>query len=252
MILKFDLYADSLKRMMHLHMYLPDDYLESQQQYPVLYMFDGHNLFYDEDATYGRSWRLISHLGALEKPIIVVGLECSHEGFERLSEYAPYPFYDPEFGGDFEGKGRQTMRFLVHTLKPYVDQHFPTLPDRRHTWIAGSSCGGLMSLYALMGWSSVFSRAAALSPYVLPSRSSLLYQASRQRMKLPAALYLSWGAQEGTGGHEFVEETAVLSELANLLLKKGVRMHFDVQPLGRHCEAEWEARADAFLRFLSQ
>lgn len=252
MIIKYDLFAPTLQRDVFIHMYLPDNYLESQKQYPVLYMFDGHNLFFDEDATYGRSWRLLNHLYALEQEIIVVGLECSHEGNERLCEYAPWSFYDPEFGSGFEGKGRATMDFIVKELKPYVDRHFPTRPDRRHTWIAGSSCGALMSLYALMAYSKVFSKAAALSPYVLPSGSSLLYAASHIRMRMPSSLYLSWGAQEGHTGHEFVQETALLTTLANLLLKKGVKLQFDVQPLGEHCEAEWENRADAFLRFLIQ
>ena len=39
-----------------LHIYLPDDYEESEARYPVMYMYDGHNLFYNEDATYGKSW----------------------------------------------------------------------------------------------------------------------------------------------------------------------------------------------------
>ena len=39
-----------------LHIYLPDDYEESEARYPVMYMYDGHNLFYNEDATYGK-WR---------------------------------------------------------------------------------------------------------------------------------------------------------------------------------------------------
>lgn len=29
--------------------YLPDDYEESEARYPVMYMYDGHNLFYNED-----------------------------------------------------------------------------------------------------------------------------------------------------------------------------------------------------------
>ena len=41
-----------------LHIYLPDDYEESEARYPVMYMYDGHNLFYNEDATYGKSWGL--------------------------------------------------------------------------------------------------------------------------------------------------------------------------------------------------
>ena len=41
-----------------LHLWLPDDYEESNERYPVMYFFDGHNLFYNEDATYGKSWGL--------------------------------------------------------------------------------------------------------------------------------------------------------------------------------------------------
>lgn len=252
MVIKYDLYSSQLHRTVRIHMYLPDDYLSSQKQYPVLYMFDGHNLFFDEDATFGRSWRLLNYLYSLPQPIIVVGLECSHEGDARLSEYAPYPFYDPEFGKGFEGKGRQTMNFLVQTLKPYVDLHFPTKPGRQTTCIAGSSCGGLMAIYALYAYSAVFSKAAALSPYVLPSQSSLLTHANRQRIKLPSSLYLSWGAHEGNTGHEFVQETTILTNLANILLKKGVKIQFDVSPVGEHCEAQWESRANAFLRFLEK
>lgn len=36
-----------------LHIYLPESYFNSHQEYPVMYFFDGHNLFFDEVATYG-------------------------------------------------------------------------------------------------------------------------------------------------------------------------------------------------------
>ena len=91
-----------------------------------------------------------------------------------------------------------------------------------------------------------------MSPYVLPSQSSLLYAANRTRIKMPSGLYLSWGAREGTTGHEFIEETKVLTELANILLKKGVRIQFDFQPFGEHCEAAWEALTPKFLRYLTK
>ena len=41
-----------------LHIYLPDSYNDSLERYPVMYFFDGHNLFFDWDATYGKSWGL--------------------------------------------------------------------------------------------------------------------------------------------------------------------------------------------------
>ena len=61
-----------------LHIYLPDDYDESDERYPVMYMFDGHNLFYDSDATYGKSWGMKDFLDSWDKKIIIVGAECSH------------------------------------------------------------------------------------------------------------------------------------------------------------------------------
>lgn len=45
MILKFEVFMEKLQCDRMIHMYLPDDYLTSGQTYPVLYMFDGHNLF---------------------------------------------------------------------------------------------------------------------------------------------------------------------------------------------------------------
>ena len=39
------------------YIYLPEYYDEDpNRRFPVMYMFDGHNIFLDEDATYGKSW----------------------------------------------------------------------------------------------------------------------------------------------------------------------------------------------------
>ena len=50
-----------------LHIYLPDDYFSSEEHYPVMYFFDGHNLFSDEDATYGKSWGMKAFLDKRQK-----------------------------------------------------------------------------------------------------------------------------------------------------------------------------------------
>ena len=78
MILKEDFYyppADSYRK---LHIYLPDDYASGNNTYPVMYFFDGHNLFFDQDATFGRSWRFLDYLHSWNKDLIFVGMECSH------------------------------------------------------------------------------------------------------------------------------------------------------------------------------
>ena len=70
--------------------YLPDDYDESRKRYPVLYMFDGHNLFDDSLATYGKSWGIRDYLDGTHLPLVVIGQDCNHTGNARLEEYSPF------------------------------------------------------------------------------------------------------------------------------------------------------------------
>lgn len=62
-------------------------------------------------------------------------------------------------------KSDDYLRFIVKELKPYVDQHYSTLPDQKHTFIVGSSMGGLISLYAMCEYPEVFGGAACLSTH---------------------------------------------------------------------------------------
>ena len=73
-----------------LHIYLPDSYDSTEERYPVMYFFDGHNLFFNEDATYGKSWGIREFLEYWNKNMIIVGIECGHGAGERLGEYCPY------------------------------------------------------------------------------------------------------------------------------------------------------------------
>ena len=93
-----------------LHIYLPDTYDQSDERYPVMYFFDGHNLYFDSDATYGKSWGLKTFLDSWEKEMIVVGMECSHVGNERLEEYLPYPATTTAFG-PLAVKGNETLHW---------------------------------------------------------------------------------------------------------------------------------------------
>ena len=114
------------------YIYLPDSWeMDPDRRYPVLYMFDGHNVFFDEDATYGKSWGMGEYLDATQTQIIVAAVECNHHpDHGRLSEYSPWSFYVGNFGR-VAGRGRTTMEWLVNAFKPEIDREFPTLPGRR-------------------------------------------------------------------------------------------------------------------------
>lgn len=158
-------------------------------------MFDGQNVFFNEDATYGKSWGVADYLDYTDTPLIVAAIECNAgANNERLVEYSPYRFDDPTYG-HFDGKGQATMSWFIHRFKPLIDQNFRTLPDRANTFIGGSSMGGLMSLYALLQYNDTYSRAAALSPsiWVAPDKLSGLVGAQ----SLPPARCCTWTTAPG-------------------------------------------------------
>ena len=104
--------------------YLPDDWQSSGRRYPVVYMFDGHNLFFDSTATYGTCWGLKEYMDAHPQAIIVAP-ECNHEGNARLEEYSPYDFVWQEY--DIKGRGSRIKaahrRKIPHAAGPGEHSH---------------------------------------------------------------------------------------------------------------------------------
>ena len=233
----------------NLYVYVPEQYLEEdpEARFPVLYMFDGHNVFYDEDATYGKSWGMKEYLEESQVPVMVVAVECDHgKDYARLKEYAPYSFEDPSFG-PIEGKGETYMDWLIHKLKPRIDREYPTLPGREATWIAGSSMGGLMSYYAVLAHNDVFSRAACLSPSVWFGREELKELTRKAPLEADTVIYMDYGSRE-MGNHAGMRKQ--LADLTSLLIRRGVWVTTRIVPNGDHCEACWEEQIPFFMETL--
>ena len=163
MIIKRDFIYTPKGKNRPLHIYLPDDYFDTEERYPVTYFFDGHNLFRDEDATYGKCWGLKTFLDGWSKKMIVVGMECGHDGDERLSEYLPYPANRGTYFAGFVPKGDETLQWILSEVKPLIDLEYRTIPFRECTGIAGSSMGGLMALYAVVHYNRWFSKGGCVS-----------------------------------------------------------------------------------------
>lgn len=226
------------------YLYLPEDYDgDSLRRYPVLYMFDGHNIFYDSEAAFGKSWNLTSYLLWTRKNLIVVAVECNKKGNNRLKEYSPTSFTDPKYG-TIRGRGRSYMDWLVKELKPYIDENYRTLPDREYTAIAGSSMGGLMSLYAVTAYNRYFSRAACLSPSLWTNPERLLEMVGKAKLAKDTTIYMDYGSEE-LANHPVQKE--ILGDMSQLLLKKNVNLAFRIIPGGNHSEASWEKQIPIFM-----
>ena len=104
MIIKEQVYITPFDDERTIHIYLPDD-LSEDERLDVIYMFDGHNLFDDNEATYGISWGLQETFDQRGVRAMVVGIECNHIGNMRLYEFSPYDFFDADFG-EIKGFGK--------------------------------------------------------------------------------------------------------------------------------------------------
>lgn len=249
MVIKWDIKIPALtgERKRKAYVYLPVGYeTEEVERYPVLYMFDGHNLFSDEEATYGKSWGLAGYLDYTETQLIVAAVECNTVGNGRLSEYSPLDFVMA--GGEkIKGRGKKYMDWLVGEFKPYIDENFPTLPGREYTAISGSSMGGLMTLYAMSRYGRYFSRGAALSPSLWVNGVSALPFIKNGSFRRDAIIYMDYGSRE-FANHS--TQRAVFAETCAALIQKGVNLTARVVPGGVHSEESWERQVPYFMHVL--
>ncbi len=164
--------------------WLPDGY-SNTQKYAVLYMHDG-NMLFDPDTTWNKqSWEVDEVAGRLiqegkTKKFIVVGIWNNSQ--KRHPEYFPQkpyeslsPIQKDTITAQLQKAGRTKevfqpisdlyLKFIVTELKPYIDEHFSTLKNRENTVIAGSSMGGLISMYAICEYPEVFGGAACISTH---------------------------------------------------------------------------------------
>lgn len=144
--------------------YLPEDYEKSNAKYPVLYMHDGQDLF-DEATSKGRigplEWQVDEAIDRAAKKAIVVAVAHAEDIQQRQNEYFVQPtsrFPNPV--------GEDYLADIVEVLKPYIDRNYRTKSDRKHTAMAGSSVGGLLTFYAGLKYPEVFGTVGVLSPSI--------------------------------------------------------------------------------------
>jgi predicted alpha/beta superfamily hydrolase len=222
--------------------YLPRSYGRGDRRYPVIYMHDGQNLF-DRATSFGEEWEVdqtLEEVSGEGLETIVVGIPNT-DG--RLDEYSP--FHDRKHGQG--GRGDEYLDFIVRTVKPIVDRDFRTRPEREATGIAGSSMGGLISLYAFFRRPETFGSAGVMSP-ALWFGGRGIFDYVRGRTHTPGRIYLDIGTNEGT------EALNDARRMKALLEEKGYRTGHDllffVEMGGRHNERAWARRLHYSLRFL--
>lgn len=193
--------------------------------YPVIYMQDGQNLFFPDEAFGGHHWQVEETLGILDsmnlvKKAIVVGVYPQ----DRMEDYTK-PGYEA-YG-----------RFLVDEVKPWVDCKYRTLEGPQNTGVMGSSLGGVVSFYLAWQWPQIFGLAACMSS-TFGFENDLLERVEAEE-KRRIKLYLDSGWPR--------DNYEVTRNLRNLLLRRGYRegkeLLYLAFPRAKHNEADWAMRA---------
>ena len=212
--------------------YPPGYHENTLKRYPVLYMHDGQNLFFRDEAFLGNSWdteetyRVLEAMNAIEE-VIVVGIYPN----DRMREYT---------SPGYEAYGR----FIVETLIPRIDRDYRTLTGPENTAAMGSSLGGVVSFYLGWQWSGVFGKVGCLSS-TFGYRDDLMRRVLDEP-KRKTKIYIDSGWPQDN-----YEATVAMRES---LIERGYEegtefMHFAF-PNARHNETFWAARSHIPLQYL--
>lgn len=182
---------------------LPEGYVESQKQYPVLYVLDGQWDFKLLDSIYGGLY-----YDKFVPEMIIVGITYSGDnpdyGALRAMDYTPVrDVFFPASGG-----GSKFLAFFKDELIPFIEAEYRADPAQRA--LMGSSFGGTFTLYVMFAEPGLFHGYVAGSPIVTFGDRDVFNQESAyasEHRDLPARLFLSVGELEEIAGpvEEFMQ-----------------------------------------------
>ena len=228
-----------LNRVRRIWIYLPPDYNTSDSRYGVLYMHDGQNVF-DDSTSFAGEWgvdELMDSISAKRKEMIIVGID--HGGAKRINEYCPYDM--EKFG---KGEGDLYLEFVVKTLKPFIDKNYRTKKDKQDTYVAGSSMGGLISMYAVLKYPKVFGGAGVFSPafWVGPK---IFDDIEKDGKKVNSKIYFYCGGEESE-----TMEPDMMRAFEEMRKVSRSKMETSVRPDGKHTESVWREEFPLFYLWL--
>jgi predicted alpha/beta superfamily hydrolase len=205
-------------------------------------MHDGQNLF-DPDTSYVGAWGMVGVL----RDLAAEGVEAIVAGIANTGPFRKYeysPFRDPRHGG---GDGDRYLAFVIDQVIPRVESEFRVDPGPAARSIAGSSMGGLVSLYALWKHPDIFGAAAALSPSAWFAGEAII-DFVKERPAPRGRLWLDTGVEEGEVMLDSVRR--LRDVLVERGLTEGPRFEYVEDEGATHHEEHWGRRMRAALPFL--
>jgi len=214
--------------------YLPPGYDDNTLAFnPVVYMQDGQNLFFPEEAFRGQDWGVSEtsetlHAMSAVEDFIIVGIYSG----DRMQDYT-----DP--GYELYAKS------LAEEIAPETQRRLRLRDHRRYRIVWGSSLGGVVSFYTVWHYPHVFGTAACMSS-TFSHRDNLLERVLNEPAR-DVAFYLD----SGWPGDNY----EVTMGMAMALLSRGWIYGHNLMhlcfPHAEHDEKAWGLRLHLPLQFIN-
>jgi predicted alpha/beta superfamily hydrolase len=256
--------------------WLPEGY-SNKKEYSVLYMHDGQMLFDSTSNWNKQEWSVDEVVGDLIKEgkireTIVVGIWNTKQRHSEYFPQKPFEMLNKNYTDSLLNVAKQNpetalfaapvqsdnyLKFLVTELKPYIDEHYPVNPAKTETFIAGSSMGGLISVYAICEYPEIFEGAICMSTHWIgtfsPERNPIpgtFVNYLKNNLPKPDdhKLYFDFGTETLDSFYEPFQE-----QVDSVLISKGFNENNWITkkfPGAAHSEKDWGKRLNVPLIFM--
>lgn len=194
-----DIYQPYYQKNRRIRILLPNDYENNDSnRYPVLYIHDGQNVYFDEESFASFSWRLPEILSSNEQLPKMLVVAIDNDSDQRLNEYSPWQGKSEfdvslkQFGGD----GEQYAEWIVQVVKPFIDAHYRTKSDFKNSLLVGSSMGAFITAYTAAKYPEVFGKLGIFSLASWFNEEAFLAYLKQHAINKETSVYIQVGTKE--------------------------------------------------------
>ena len=223
-----------LGRTHRLRVYLPPGYAENTlASYPAVYMQDGQNLFFPEEAFQGSEWDVDTTIETLRsmsavEDAIIIGIYSG----DRMREYTE-PGYEAY------------ARSLAEEIVPQAQRVLRVGAHRRSRSVWGSSLGGVVSFYTVWQYPEIFGAAVCMSS-TFSHKDTLIERVLGEPVR-DVGFYLD----SGWPGDNYEVTVAMAMALVSRGWRYGLNLMHLCFPHAEHDEHAWGVRLHLPMQFLN-